>query len=166
MGTDPTNNRSSAFTPEQLAQITELNTKMVNETVATIFASLAPALANMAITPEKLREANRPWEDPGVEARKKRERLQWKQDEDARIKQDRKTKDECRHMDVKGQTAIRLIRNFPDRQPRGICMHCHDLIHPKEWRIGAPDEKNPRGKAYICEPHKDYLTVLHIAAHE
>lgn len=165
MATDPNNNRSSAFTAEQLAIITEQTSAAVRETVTAVFASLGPALQNMALTPEKLREINRPYVDPAHEARQKREMLLWKQDEEDRLKNERKVKDNCRHMDERGQTSLRLIRNYPDRQPRGICVLCHDLITPKEWRIAAPDEKNPRGKAYLAEPHKDYMTVIHLASH-
>lgn len=163
---DHENNRSSAFTPEQLAAITEMTSKAVQETVTAVFSSLGPALQGMALTPEKMREMNRPFEDPQKAARQKREMLLWKQDEDERIKRERKSKDDCLHQDKRGQTSLRLIRNYPDRQPRGICVLCHDLITPKEWRIGAPDELHPRGVAYLAEPHKDYLTVVRIASQE
>jgi hypothetical protein len=166
MGTDHSDNRSSAFTPEQLATINAQANALVRETITQLFASLAPTLKDMAITPEKLREASRPWVDPAVEERQKREMALWKADEEERLKNERRVKDACRHLDPRGQTSIRLVRNFPDRQARGLCMLCHDLIHPKEWRIGPPDKQNPRGKAYLVEPHKDYMTVVHIIAHE
>ena len=166
MGTDPNNNRSSAFSPEQLAQITENSSALVKETVAAIFASLGPALQGMALTPEKIQALTKPYVDPLTEARKKREMKLWKQDEEERLKNERAVKDACRHIDKRGQTSIRLIRNYPDRQPRGICVLCHDLITPKEWRIGAPDEKNPRGVAYLAAPHKDYAAVMHLVATE
>lgn len=159
-------NRSSAFSPEQLAAVTQMTSAAVRETVAEIFKSLGPALAGMALTPEKIQALTKPYVDPAKEARSKREMLLWKQEEEARIKSEREAKDNCRHLDKRGQTSIRLIRNFPDRNPRGICMHCHDLIHPREWRIGTPDEKNPRGRAYLVDQHKDYMTVVHIAQSE
>jgi hypothetical protein len=166
MSTSPENTRSAAFTPEQLAQVNEMAAALVKESVSAIFQSLGPALKDMALTPDKIRALNAPYIDPKVEARQKREMILFKQDEDARIKQERAMKDQCNHQDKRGQTSLRLIRNFPDRQPRGVCVLCHDLITPKEWRIGAPDEQNPRGKAYLAAPHKDYQTVLQIAAYD
>lgn len=166
MGTDPTNNRSSAMTPEQLAQATEMARALVTETLKEVMAGLTPVFQNMALTPEKIQALTKPYEDPAKAARQKREMMLFKQDEETRITQERANKDACRHLDVRGQSSIRLIRNFPDRRPRGICVLCHDLITPKEWRIGPPTDKEPRGVAYLAEPHKDYMTVVHIAAHE
>ena len=162
MPTEPENTRSAAFTPQQLAQVTEMTTSVVRE----MMASLMPVISQIALTPEKIREFSKPYVDPLKEKRNKREMALFKEDEDDRIKRERSMKDMCRHLDPRGQTSIRLIRNFYDRQPRGVCMLCNDLIHPKEWRIGPPDDTHPRGRAYICEPHKDYPTVLHISARE
>jgi hypothetical protein len=159
-------NRSSALSPEVLAAMTAITTAAVKEAVAATFASLAPALKDMAMTPEKLREINKPYEDPAKAARNARETLLWRQDIEDQRKNTQAQQDNCLHQDARGQSTLRIIRNFPDRQPRGICMHCHALIHPKEWRIGAPNKDNPRGVAYLVEPHKNYQTVMQIVAHE
>jgi hypothetical protein len=165
MGTNPENTRSDAFSAEQLAQINAMNTKLVGEMITNLFRELTPTLQGMALTPEKIRALNAPYTDPKVEARQKREMLLFKQDEEERLKTERAMKENCTHKDERGQTSIRLIRNFPDRNPRGICMLCHDLIHPRHWTIGAPDAENPRGKAIMAPEHKDYNTVRHIIAH-
>lgn len=162
MGNESHENRSSAFSTEQLAAITKMTSDAVRETVSTLMAGLVPAFKDMALTPEKLRAATAPHIDPALTARQKREMKIWKQDEEQNLKTERARKDNCVHMDERGQSSIRLIRNFPDRQARGICMLCHDLITPKEWRIGPPDEMNPRGVPYYAAPHKDYATVVHI----
>jgi hypothetical protein len=56
-----------------------------------------------------------------------------------------------------------LIHNYPDHQPRGICPHCHDIINPREWAIGAPDPITGETKAYIRPAHKDYNIVAQLS---
>jgi hypothetical protein len=163
---DQESNRSSALTPEQLGQMNVQAAAMIKEAVTAVFASLAPALASMALTPEKLREMNKPYVDPAREARDARETLLWRQDMETQRQQTQAHQDNCLHIDDNQRSSIRIIRNCPDRQPRGICVHCLALITPKEWRIGPPDAENPRGRAYLAEPHKNYQTVLQIAARE
>jgi hypothetical protein len=164
--TDVVNNRSSAPTPESLGAHTAQSAALVNETIAAVFAHLGPMLEKMAITPEKLREANKPYVDPAKIARDLRETQIWRADMEDQRKQTQAYQDQCLHQDDNQRSAIRPIRNFPDRQPRGICMKCHALIHPKQWVIGSPDEKNPRGRAYLQDAHKDYLQVLQVVAKE
>lgn len=162
MPNDQDNNRSSALSAEAIAVINTTTAKAVQEAVTAVFASLAPALRDMAITPEKLREANRPYEDPAKAAREKRESLKSKQDEAEIARATAERRAMCPHVDKRGQSSINLCHNQPDHQPRGVCVICGDWIFPREWRIGAPDEKNPRGKAYLVEPHKDYKMVLQL----
>lgn len=166
MNPEAKDNRSSALTPEQLGAMNEITSAAVNEAVKGVFSALGPLLEKMAITPEKLREANRPYEDPAKVARQVREMALWRADMDEQREKNQEYKDNCLHQDDNQRSSIRLIRNFPDRQPRGVCVKCHDLIHPKEWRIGPPDAKNPRGKAYLADAHKNYLTVLQLAARD
>lgn len=155
-------NRSSAFTPEQLAVINTQTAALVKEAVAGIFESLGPIFEKIAITPEKLREANKPYVDPAKAARELREMLIWKEDESENRRRLQEAQDNCPHIDQNGRSSIQLVHNFFDRQPRGLCVKCLALIHPKEWRIGAPDAKNPRGKPYLAEPHKNYNIVMQL----
>lgn len=152
-------NRSSALTPEALAMINSATAMAVSEAVKSVFSNLIPVLKDMAITPEKLREANRPYEDPAKVLREARESLKSKLDEAENIRINAARKAQCPHLDENQRTSIRLVHNFYDHQPRGICVICGDWIHPREWRIGPADDKNPRGKAYLVEAHKDYKTV-------
>jgi hypothetical protein len=164
MGNENHENRSSAFSPEQLAQITMMNNAMIKEAVGAVFQSLGPVLQSIAVTPEKLREANKPYVDPAVTARQEREKMLWRQDiEDGRKNLEEMQKN-CLHQDDNGRTCISLIHNWPDRQPRGICMHCQCLINPREWVIGPPDAKNPRGRAYLRDAHPLYTVVRQLQA--
>jgi hypothetical protein len=97
--------------------------------------------------------------DPDVVARNKRETEKSKADEKELRAMDAARKAACPHMDQNQRSSIRLIHNYPDRQPRGICPICHDLITPREWVIGPPDAENPKGKAVLVDAHKDYRTV-------
>lgn len=170
MGTE---NRSSAPTPEELgARTVQATTETqamiaaaVKEAVSGVFAQLGPLLQSMAITPEKLREANKPYKDPAVIARELREMMIWKEDEAEARRLLEERQNMCQHIDDNNRSTIRLDHNFPDRQPRGFCMHCHAYIHPREWRIGAPDAKHPRGVPYLVEAHKNYPTVMLLESH-
>lgn len=170
-------NRSSAPTPVELAaKTTQATTEMnaiiaaatnaaVKEAISGVFSQLGPLLESLAITPEKLREANKPYKDPAVIARELREMLLWKEDEAEARRILAARQDACQHIDDNNRSTIRLDHNWPDRQPRGFCMHCHAYIHPREWRIGAPDAKHPRGVPYLVEPHKNYSTVMLLESH-
>lgn len=163
-------NRSSAPSPEDLgvqtvnaaADVKNLVAAAVKEAVAGVFEQLGPLLQSMAVTPEKLREANKPYKDPAVIARELREMLIWKEDEAEARRQTEERQNACPHIDDNGRSSIQLVHNFPDRQPRGVCARCHAYIHPREWRIGAPDDKHPRGVPYLVEPHKNYSIVMQL----
>jgi hypothetical protein len=159
-------NRSSAPNPEQMAGMNAMVSAAVKEAVAAVFAGLTPTLEGMALTPEKIRAITAPHVDEAKVAREKRERAQWKQDEDERLKQDQERQNRCTHLDKRGQTSVRLIRNYPDRQARGICVLCQALIYPKSWFVLAPDAEHPRGKPVLMGPHKDYAIVQQIIAYE
>lgn len=163
-------NRSSAPSPEQLAVQTDAQSKAIQEAVQSgvqasvqaVFASLAPLFEKMALTPEKIQELKSPFVDPSKAARERREQqLNREQIEDMR-KQDEWRKAHCEHKDKNDKDSIGITHNFPDRQPRGVCVLCHDVIHPREWRIGAPDPATGKTQAYMVAAHKDYHRVLRI----
>jgi hypothetical protein len=116
-------------------------------------------LKDMALTTEKIREANKPYVNPDVVARNKRETEKSKADEKELRAMDAARKAACPHMDQNQRSSIRLIHNYPDRQPRGICPICHDIIFPRHWEILAPDAENPKGKAVLVDAHPHYRTV-------
>lgn len=165
MANDHEVNRSSALTPEALAMINTATAAAVQEAVSSLLKGLLPAFQDMALTPEKIRAGMTPIEDPKERAkflREERESLKSKQDEAEIKKMNDARKANCPHVDKNGRSSINLVHNQPDHQPRGVCVVCGDWIHPKEWRIGAPDNQNPRGRAYLVEPHKDYRIVMQL----
>jgi hypothetical protein len=150
------------LTPEAQAYTNTL----VNAAIKGIFAQLGPVLESIALTPEKLAQAEelRRKPDAAVIARELRERklMHVEQEENrARLLQ---TQAACPHRYPTGQLAIGIIRNYPDRQARGTCMLCQTFFTPKEWRIGAPDAENPRGKAFIADAHPQYDLVRQVLA--
>ena len=158
----PDNNRSSALSPEMLAMINTAVVSAVQASVKSIFLELKPALESIALTPEKLREANKPYVDPVMERRKIREALKFRQDEKERDEQIQRQQKACPHTYPTGTPSISLVHNHPDHQPRGICMQCGSWIHPMEWRIGAPDDQFPRGHEYTEPAHPFYKQVLQL----
>lgn len=161
-------NRSSALPPEVVALVNTSIASAVAEAVKAAMASQAVQTAELlkavALTPERLQELKKPYEDPESKARKIREQIKFHADEKQRDADDRARKALCRHRDKNEKIAVCLVHNFPDRQPRGICPICQDLIHPREWRIEAPTEAEPLGHAVIVPEHKDYLLVRQVEA--
>ena len=66
----------------------------------------------------------------------------------------------CSHKDANGSYSVSPIRNYPDRQIRLICLHCHKLFEPRHWEIGAPDPENPRGKPFLKNADSNYPVIL------
>ncbi len=131
----------------------------VKEAVSGVFQSLGPILQSMALTPDKIRDATKPYVDPAVVARNKRETEKSKQDERELRASEAARKAACPHLDQNSRPSVRLCHNFPDRLPRGICVLCQDFIEPRHWVIGPPDAENPKGKAYLADAHPHYRTV-------
>ena len=106
-------NRSSALTPEQMAIINTATQSAVQEAIKSVFAGLTPVLKDMAMTPDKIREANKPYVDPAHIARELRESLKSKEDEAqiARITAARRAA--CPHLDKNGRSSICLVHNQP-----------------------------------------------------
>lgn len=145
----------AALTPDMQAFINA----SIQAAVSGVFTQIAPVLQSIALTPEKLQAAMKPYEDPAKVARELRERQQMKeQDAEARRNTALRQKN-CPHQDKNGNWAIDLVHNFPDHQPRGVCPLCHVWIHPQEWRIEAPDAANPKGHAKIVPEHPLYQVV-------
>ena len=159
MGTENQNNRSTAMTPEMIALITAATTAAVKEAMAGASVIMANAVKEMALTPEKIREANKPYVDPAVELRRIREEMKFKKSEAQAEKDARIVKDNCSHKYKNGIAAVAVVRNFPDRHPRGICMLCHDWFYPREWRINTPTDNDPEGVALIVPAHPKYQLV-------
>jgi hypothetical protein len=163
MGHENENNRSTALTPELMATVNAATAAAVKEAVSGISGMFADLVRELAITPEKLREANKPYKDPAIERREMREKMKFKQEEIDNEKEKQRQRLNCRHHYKNNLLAVALVNNFQDRQTRGICMLCHDWIHPREWRIDNPTEENPRGVAHIVDAHKDYNLVIQAA---
>lgn len=136
----------------------------VSEAVKSIFENLAPMMKEMALTPEKIKALQTKL--PSEEEKKRKDR---DERESAKSKADEaqlrlataKFRANCSHRYPNSTEAINLIHNYPDRQTRGICVLCGDIISPREWIIEAPD-KDGRENAKIRDQHKDYLRVIAI----
>lgn len=157
---DHDNNRSSALTPDVLALINTQTASAVSEALKGVFAHLQPVFEQMALTPDKIRELTKPYIDPKVAARELRESQMSREQEQELQRATAWRKANCPHLDKNGNASISLMTNNLDHQVRGICMLCHDIIHPREWVIDAPDPVTGKTKAHVREAHKDYARVL------
>lgn len=136
----------------------------VKEIIKEVFSGFAPVLEKIALTPEKLREANKPYEDPAAIARELRERQQLREQENERLRNDKARQEACPHKDKNEKWAINLQHNYPDHQPRGLCPLCGICIEPAHWVIpGAGfDGGNGLGKPYIVPEDKLYHIVRYL----
>ncbi len=159
MSTDNLNNRSTALTPELIALVNASTTAAIKEAMAGVSTMMQQVIKEVALTPEKLRDATKPYVDPDVARRALRDKLKFKQSEKDDAAATRKTREQCPHKYKNGIAAVGVIRNFHDRQPRGVCMLCHEFFTPREWRIGAPTDEAPDGVAYMAPMHPKYQLV-------
>lgn len=65
---------------------------------------------------------------------------------------------DCPHR--QNASLIALQHGFPDRQTRGICRACGEVIHPREWRLGVPTADHPQGAPYLVDAHPDYGLIM------
>ena len=127
-----------------------------------LVAALREMVPALALTPEKLREALKPYEDPAMVAREKRSRDQNRRQFIEDMKATAARQASCSHKDKNQRWAITLTHNFPDRMPRGLCPLCHLYIQPKHWEFRAPTDQFPDGEPYIIDQHPMYHVVLEL----
>lgn len=100
-------------------------------------AELLEAIKANAFTPEMLvtliTELKKPYVDPKAEEREQRERQKTREDYRLMLIQKQERQKRCRHKDTENRWCFSLIHNYPDRQVRGICMHCDVLVGPETW---------------------------------
>lgn len=154
-----------SLTPDSQAYTNHL----ISEAVKSVFAQLGPVLERIAITPEKIAEAEKIRRAPtdaqiAALAREQRERKLTQQEAEENRKNLLRNQANCPHKYPTGQWSIGVIRNYPDRRERFVCMLCQCLFQPSRWEIGPPDAENPRGKAYIAEAHPQYNLVREVLA--
>jgi hypothetical protein len=126
-----------------------------------IFAEFAPIMQSMALTPDKLREAQKPYVDPMDIAKHNHARKQFQEDERQRDADKAERQARCSHLDENGKYAIRLQRNFHDGMARGICLHCMLCIEPQhwDWRPVTKADGSIENEAFIEKAHPLYYIV-------
>src|SRR6201998_3387041 len=157
----------SMLTPESQAATTALVTGAVREALASIMKDfVGPLLEKVSLTPEKWRDAEELRRAPSAAqaARETRERKLMAEETAENRRNKEALQAGCPHRYPSGQLAISCVHNFPDRQARGTCMVCGIWIHPKEWRIDAPDAQHPRGTPRIVDAHPLYHLVQEVEA--
>ena len=55
---------------------------------------------------------------------------------------------------------VRSNQKLPRSPASGNMQLLPSTIFPREWRIGAPDENNPRGRAFIADADPQYDTIV------
>jgi hypothetical protein len=153
---------AALMTPESQA----FTNNLINEAIKGVFAQLGPLLESVALTPEKLAQAEalRRAPDPALVARELRERKLMQQEQEENHQNLLRNQASCPHRYPTGQWAVNPVRNYPDRRERFICSLCQSFFQPKRWEIGPPDAENPRGRAFIADEHPQYKLVREVLA--
>ena len=154
----------SLINPAAQSYMNQAISASVAEAVKSIFENLAPMMKEMALTPEKIKQIQTRTPTKAEELRdlrEKRESAKSKADEEQLRRETAKFRANCGHRYPNNTEALNLVHNYPDRQPRAVCVLCGDIVHPREWTIEAPD-KDGRENAKIRDAHKDYLRVIAI----
>jgi hypothetical protein len=128
-------------------------------TMKEVLAGMLPLIKEFALTPEKLREAMKPYQDPALIAREKRERERNRRQFLEGLERTKAIQKACPHKDKNEKWALSLTHNFPDRMPRGVCPLCQAVIYPAHWEIAAPDDEHPDGRPFIIPEHELYHVV-------
>lgn len=132
-----------------------------DSTIKDLMATFLLAAEKMSLTPEKLREALKPYEDPAVLAREKRERAANRAQFLEGLEITKQRQASCPHKDKNERWALSLVHNFPDRSARATCPLCEIWIYPAHWVIpGAGfDGGNGLGQPYVVPEHPLYHVV-------
>jgi hypothetical protein len=147
-----------ALNPEMIAYINAT----LAETVKSVFASMTPVLRDLALTPEKIAQAEALRRAPDaaqVEREQREKKLQHLEMEENRENQ-RRAQESCGHRYANGALSVSRVSNFPDRQPRFTCHLCGLWCHPREWEILPPTKDEPRGVPRIRDAHPLYAAFL------
>ena len=164
---EPSKVPSALLTPEAQAFMNASMSAAVKEAVKGIFEQMGPIFAGMALTPEKMAQAETIRRAPTEEqlafkVRMAREKAQWKLEIDENTANKQRMQDNCPHAYPTSGSSWNVIRNYPDRQERFICALCHSLAEPRRWVVDAPNDKNPRGYAHIVDATPNYLEARKI----
>ena len=162
------------ISPEGMGYMNTLVAAAVREAVQAAMAGIAPMIEGSQLTREKLLilSGKDPEQEAAARARLKRERQEWGVQEDEARAQKLAMQRACPHQYSDGKEAINLNRNWPDRQPRGICVLCGYMIQPKHWEILAPDptiadiHERRKTQAKLVEEDPLYFRVRRKAATE
>lgn len=141
-----------------------LTPQMIAYTNSTVKAAISEVLANFLPMLEKLKQPS-PKEQreldefDKLQERFKREKQQgFEQDAQNRINLELQQKN-CSHMDQNNRSALSLTHNYPDRLPRGICVHCRVMIEPAHYILAVPGlDTEAKTNFYLGELAKQGIT--------
>lgn len=148
-------------------EVKELIKQTTEQTTKTIFAEFGPILQSIALTPEKLREANKPYIAPEELARKNHERKEFAKAEEQRNEGIRRSRLSCKHKDDNGKYVIGISHNFHDGLPRGVCPRCGITIEPAhwDWRPKLKKDGEIVNEAFVTPPDPLYYVVQNLEAY-
>jgi len=136
-------------------QIAYMNSA-ISEALKDLTSQLHAAQQANAFTPASLAEAFRlaelerrkPTEDEiSKKKRQAREKAQMHAEAETNRANLQLVRDNCSHKYSNGSQAVAIIRNYHDRNPRGICLKCHEFFEPAHWMCG----QRPRTPAVLTQ---------------
>jgi hypothetical protein len=106
---------------------------------------LVEILKQARLSPEEINELKKPYVDHEFEARRLATRRQMQADQQDMLRAQQQVQENCPHekrlMNGTISNKIMLVHNFPDGHPRGICLLCRRVWHPRRWEFVGADRK-------------------------
>jgi len=125
------------MTPQSIALINSLVAAAVKEAVGAAMGAVVPALQKISEpSPLEVEEAENL---ARLKERFKREKTQMMSVDEETRQNKLKRQKSCSHKDQNEKSCIALMHcGYPDRQVRGMCLHCHKLIQPRHYETANP----------------------------
>ena len=146
--------------------------EFIRETVKQLIQEMSPIFSSIALTPDKLREAQKPYEDPVKLARQLHEQQSWRKQEEEKNAAKKNLQNGCSHKGRNGKWNISLQHNYHDHMPRGLCNVCGIFIHPQYWDFRpithsatAARESYVEDKGFIIPEHPLYHVVRQLESY-
>lgn len=160
----------SMLDPATIGFVNQMVSAAVAEAVAEAVKGMAPMMLEISKASRLTRDELVTLSGRDVEKEKAfadrllRERTEWKNQEADKVANLKKIQEACRHRDANERYSIGIIHNYPDRQPRAICVVCHKEFSPRHFVIDAPEPISGKERYHLEPESPEYSEIMKWAA--
>lgn len=156
--------------PAAIGFVNQMVSAAVAEAVAEAVKGMAPMMLEISKASRLTRDELVTLSGRDIEKEKAfadrllRERTEWKNQEADKVANLKKIQEACRHRDANEKYSIGIIHNYPDRQPRAICVVCHKEFSPRHFVIDAPEPISGKERYHLEPESPEYSEIMKWAA--